>query len=128
MKITKYEWVKPKGFVYILDGGNGLYKIGMSKTPKIRIRTLGVCLPFDLVTVCLIGSDDYITLEQELHDVFASKRVRGEWFRLNNDDLEWLIEDAGAMGTSIHVSERWSKADSQTHLPYFEAKVGTYEI
>lgn len=35
------------------------------------------------------------TLEAELHDLFAGKRVRGEWFALTAQDINELREEFG---------------------------------
>jgi len=82
---------KPKtGYVYLLLADNGVYKIGASENPKRRGRELGIKLPYALVQVHLIPTDDMVTTEQILHGWFAEKRLDGEWFELDADDVELI--------------------------------------
>lgn len=73
-------------FVYlILDKSTGYYKIGRSKNPKIRERTLQSEKP----TLEMIVSFSGINLdEKNLHSLFKEKRIRGEWFDLSGSDIE----------------------------------------
>ncbi len=78
-------------FVYLMvDTTNSYYKIGISNSPKYREKTLQSEKP----TIELICSKSFInrkmclTIEQQLHKTFESKRIRGEWFNLSNNDVE----------------------------------------
>lgn len=67
------------------DSQRGYYKIGKSRNPKVRETTLQAELPtIDLIHV--IDSD----IELYLHQKFDAKRVRGEWFRLSQDDINYI--------------------------------------
>jgi hypothetical protein len=80
------------GFVYLLKGENGLYKIGRSKTPEIRISTITKAIaPFDIQTINTAFYPDCYKAESDLHKLFANKRVRGEWFELGDDDVMTII-------------------------------------
>jgi hypothetical protein len=79
------------GYVYILRSQDGYYKIGKSIVPKVRIRSMGVVLPFAIEPIHLIPSNDYSRAERSLHDKFGDQRVRGEWFALTEGDVEWLL-------------------------------------
>jgi hypothetical protein len=85
----KKQRVPKKGYVYLLKAENGC-KIGMSVNPKKRIETLGVKLPFPIDTICTIKTDDMTSLELELHQHFADKRINGEWFNLDTEDIEYI--------------------------------------
>lgn len=79
------------GYVYLLNEINGEHwKIGKTKSPKDRLRTFNVKLPFRVEFDTLIKTDDRHSLESELHSRFASKRINGEWFALSQDDLEYI--------------------------------------
>lgn len=79
-----------EGYVYLIKSSEGCYKIGRSKNVKERISSLGVTLPFDIEVIHTIKSADYAGLETELHELFELKRVRGEWFNLSPDDIEYI--------------------------------------
>lgn len=84
---------KQYGYVYVLRApvmDPALYKIGREKVLNSRVESLGITLPWDLELVAHIESDDYIGLEAELHQKFADKRDKGEWFRLTEEDIEWI--------------------------------------
>ena len=80
-----------EGFVYIIQSESGHYKIGKSTgDPSKRVRSLQTGSPFDLTLILKIKSSNCHRLEADIHDRFASKRIRGEWFTLSTDDLIWL--------------------------------------
>jgi hypothetical protein len=88
---NKQSFIKDPMFTYIcVDRNNGLYKIGKSKSPKVRERTLQSEKPSIEMLFTIKGEH-----EKELHAKYHSKRVRGEWFRLTDDelsDIQKLIE------------------------------------
>lgn len=77
----------PKSFtkIYVMiDKNTGYYKIGRSKNPEKRERTLQSEKP---TIEMLFNRDARVKDEKELHNMFSDKRVRGEWFDLNGSDL-----------------------------------------
>jgi hypothetical protein len=84
------------GYVYLLSSDNGAYKIGRTKNLKNRTKTLGVQLPFKTEVVVTIATSDMHSLEAQLHQQYAGKRVNGEWFTLSPEDVEHIKSLAGA--------------------------------
>ena len=80
------------GYVYVIEC-EGLYKIGWSKWgPRSRASQMQVGNPFELKVIGAIpGSREN---EAEWHEVFASQRVRGEWFALSQQDIAYVLNDA----------------------------------
>lgn len=78
----------PDGFVYLMRNlRNGLVKIGFSKKPSFREKTLQSEEP----EIKLIHSHSASFLEeQDLHAHFSEKRIRGEWFCLSEDDIAYV--------------------------------------
>lgn len=75
-------------YVYLMvNNSSGYIKIGTSKNPKYRERTLHSQEP-DIAIIALWCCDKKI--EKELHETFRNKRVRGEWFNLNLHDLKQI--------------------------------------
>lgn len=65
---------------------DGFCKIGYTnKDPAERIRELQNGSPHT-ISLAAIGIGDQRT-EQSWHEIFADKRVRGEWFLLDIDDI-----------------------------------------
>jgi hypothetical protein len=76
-------------FVYLMeDLRKGRFKIGRSKTPGKRERTLQAEVPEIVLRFSIPADDEH---ESQLHDHFSNKRVRGEWFSMSPDDLLWLV-------------------------------------
>lgn len=83
-----------KGTVYIIWSWNTkLYKIGHAIDSKKRIKrvqqedkTVG------RVTVIHTIEANYASqLERHLHERFRARRIRGEWFALEDADLDYLF-------------------------------------
>ncbi len=79
--------------VYIVKHEDGInYKIGRSKNLKRRISSITFLLPFDIVPSIVIYTKNSVELERRLHKDFTSKgkRTRGEWYSLDEEDLNLL--------------------------------------
>jgi hypothetical protein len=80
--------------VYVIQDVDvtGYYKIGKSTAPIDRIGHFDTMLPFQTRVVHIIEAKDCHAVETMLHRHFASKRRRGEWFRLSEVDIAWLMQ------------------------------------
>lgn len=75
-------------YVYLMHNErNGYYKIGRAKDPSARERTLQAEDPQTVIIHTIKG---YTDLELEFHKKFGEKRVRGEWFALTTEDVEYI--------------------------------------
>ena len=70
------------------DSNTGYTKIGKAKDPKFRERTLQSEKP----TISLFATCDSL-VEPELHKKFESKRIRGEWFLLSEEDINYIMNN-----------------------------------
>jgi hypothetical protein len=85
-------------FIYLMeDLRNRSFKIGRSKTPGKRERTLQSEVPQVVMRISIPAEEE---CERQLHSHFVSKRFRGEWFTLTNDDLVWIVAFLKANGDS----------------------------
>ena len=82
-------------FVYLMkDETNGYHKIGISNKPEYRERTLQSEKP----TIALLCAKEFPTriiaeaIEFALHKTFEDKRLRGEWFALDEKDVLNVIK------------------------------------
>lgn len=75
------------GFVYLMGGPDGLCKIGHTSDLWRRRRDLGPQVRLLWWAMC----GDSLGVEQAFHRHFAVKRIRGEWFELEADDVQWLM-------------------------------------
>lgn len=81
-------------FVYLMvDTTNGSFKIGISNDPEYREHTLQSEKP----TIEKLCAKEYpnrtiaSAIESALHKAYESKRLRGEWFALDADDVNAII-------------------------------------
>lgn len=70
------------------DEHTGLYKIGRSIDPNYREKTLLPQAP--KVRKIFISPIADKKIEKELHRKFKSKRIRGEWFELDESDINYI--------------------------------------
>lgn len=91
VKVDDQGSVDEPGFVYAVffeADGRRLYKVGMAKSPEMRLSTHQTSIPFDLSIACAYFVGNTRREEQILHRMFADKLVRGEWFELDGADLD----------------------------------------
>lgn len=83
------EFNREAGFVYILKSEFG-YKIGKSKDISKRNKIFEVKLPFPFKITHYIKTIHYHLLEKQLHEKYHDKLINGEWFELNENDINEL--------------------------------------
>ena len=79
-----------KGAVYLIRAENGLCKIGRACNAEARFRGLQTMSPIPLKLIHLILNGKTAKVERLLHKRFASSRHHGEWFALNDADVEFV--------------------------------------
>ena len=118
------------GYVYVISNigafGSNIVKIGMTRRlePMDRVRELGdASVPFRYDVHALHFSDDAITLENELHRVFADRRVnfvneRREFFFATPAEVRAvLLEKAGGLLEYSDSPEALEYFQSVSHWP-----------
>ena len=90
LKIIEDIAAKYSGLYVINAVGTNRYKIGFTKDLKSRLRSFRTAMPTKVDLIFYVWTLDYLYLEKLLHNDFKDKRVRGEWFEFDNDDLSKL--------------------------------------
>lgn len=75
------------GEVYLFKSGN-YYKIGKTRDMVRRGAEIRIQLPEELILIHSIKTDDVSGIELYWHKRFAEKRMKGEWFDLNANDIK----------------------------------------
>lgn len=105
---TKHSEV-PFTFVYLIrDLDTKLIKIGHSTDPDQRLRSLKkqpTLLPRQNNFELLFAWQSCPCREQYLHALFVSQRVRGEWFDLDEDDIDFVR-------ATFHHAPEWTTCES----------------
>ncbi len=76
-----------RGYVYLLRAHSGEYKIGRSRDVRARLRGLATSAPFELELIHEIPADDCASAERALHTQFSNKKIKREWFQLDENDV-----------------------------------------
>ena len=79
-----------EGFVYLMKWEDE-YKIGKAVNVERRQKRIERELGREITVLHRIFSNDYTKAEADLHRKYKDKCLHGEWFSLNDDDLEWLM-------------------------------------
>jgi hypothetical protein len=74
------------GWVYVLQSAYG-FKVGRTRNVPSRMRAFGVKLPIMYAILLCAWFDDHIEAESAYHRQFTDKRINGEWFDLQEQDL-----------------------------------------
>lgn len=75
--------------VYFVEAvGLGLVKIGTTTDLKLRLRTLQLYTPTEVILLATLRGG--WKREQEIHHQFSASRQRGEWFRLTQDLADFI--------------------------------------
>ena len=93
------------GYVYLIGSPIfGWYKIGKSKTPVIRVKDLGILLPFKLHVIGVWSAKDHSLLEKTLHEIYDPCHINGEWFEFSKKDV-YKVFDSIPSETCIYPTE-----------------------
>ena len=87
MDVTELE---PDKYVYVIKNiTTGAYKVGISKNPEQRLKSLQVGNDCELN---LIGyKQGTFQDESSAHKLLADKNIRAEWFNLDSSDVRALL-------------------------------------
>jgi len=88
----KLDEFDSQGFLYViyLDDSalERYYKIGMAKNFNSRFNSHQCSSPFDICVAMAYFVGNMRKEENDLHRMFSEKRIKGEWFKLSDDDLK----------------------------------------
>jgi septal ring factor EnvC (AmiA/AmiB activator) len=80
-----------EGFIYILKSENGYYKIGKAKELQNRITTWQHEFPIVIDFIYSFACHNRRLVENFLHNKYSKKRLRREWYKLNDEDIAWIL-------------------------------------
>lgn len=90
LKKQKKERIKQVGYIYFLKDKDKKIKIGRTANLRKRVIAISMGLEKDLKLIHSIPSLDTTKDEHYFHNIFQSKSVEGEWFKLTCKDIRWI--------------------------------------
>lgn len=100
------------GYIYLMRDRGGNIKIGESAVPAERAQYITYsCKPVELIWT--LRCEDSIKTERALHARFWRQRTPGEWFVLQTEDIEWIMqqtEETICEGFDPAVNITWRRA------------------
>lgn len=92
--------------VYVIQNELGFVKIGIAKDPEKRINMIQIGSPFRMWIRDYKRVPDARRIEKFLHDRFNKYHLRGEWFDIPEDELDFEIPTkvvAGIPNTEVNI-------------------------
>ena len=90
IEFSEFEKQK-EHFVYVMESAKKI-KIGYSSNIVKRIKNYKSHTP-DLNILCIIKHKNAFELESKYHAMYDKKRINGEWFDLNQNEINKLLTD-----------------------------------
>lgn len=87
---SQAEQFTGNGYVYLIRAETGACKIGKSKNLNDRMKHFTVKLPFKTDFVHAIVCRDMSKTERDFHRLFEKQRINGEWFLLDDHQIEFF--------------------------------------
>lgn len=89
-KVKERKNLTKVGYIYIIES-SWLYKIGYTKNIDSRTKKYTTENPNETVLIHYFKTDDCTSKEKEIHTIFSKKRKKWEWFKLDKQDLSYLL-------------------------------------
>ena len=96
-KNNKKEYKFKVGYIYFfqikgeyIDDNANLVKIGVSINAPRRKLQLQTKLPFKIKIINQIKVKRPYKLEKKIHKKWSHKKVKGEWFKLKEEDINYI--------------------------------------
>lgn len=91
-------------YIYLIKNTEeSSYKIGVSKNPKKRIKSLNTGNSAKLVLVSMFETKYAYKIERTLHRKYSYMRKHGEWFDLSIKEDNNFISDCSNIENSIKL-------------------------
>ena len=98
-------------FVYFIIESpfTGKVKIGKSDSPQARLKTLQTGNPNKLEIHGVVPCDNAFGLETTLHNKYNSRRLNGEWFTMNKDEIDECIKNIASIKNEASTTAKQRK-------------------
>jgi hypothetical protein len=118
--------ISDRGYVYLVDSGLVLYKIGLALDPWLRLRDMQVGSPvkLELLAYAECRAEARMGYEGALHGVLGRYWKHGEWFEMRPRLLRWCMATFANIGAHAMLTDRSHGRDyNKAHADWMEALV-----
>jgi hypothetical protein len=98
--------------VYILRASSGLYKIGKTVNVVKRLINLWSMIPEEVYLFAFLPCHGHTAKEWILHREFDSRRVKGEWFKLLDEDIAKILDEHSFLLINENIKDFIAKYSS----------------
>ena len=81
---------RTEGFIYVATDNSGLFKIGVTGSPKERIQS-ALAWNLSLEFLVIWSTTDSYGVENRIHKAFAHRKRAREWFALTSEEAASFI-------------------------------------
>ena len=93
--------------IYLIRNGEGHYKIGFTeRNISKRLNELQTATATELQVICTFETKLASKIERILHRLHNSKRMKGEWFDLNINDVKGFEESCKSIEANLVFLEK----------------------
>ena len=89
--------------VYLIGDNEGRYKIGCTKDPKTRLKQLQTANAAGLKIVHAVDVNNNFKVEHVMHRRYAHKNISGEWFVLDEQEVQTFVNDCKTIDENISM-------------------------
>lgn len=89
------------GFVYLMKSSNGYYKIGRATNVDIRNKQHLRDYPIAIDVIHFFFCRNCVKGESYLLKMFGDRRLQGEWFELEPDDVKFITSITDEIAKSM---------------------------
>jgi len=117
---------------FIQNGQNGDIKIGTSQSPKKRLAELQIGTPSKLKLLKTINGNK--NDEMKLHQQFHHLKIRGEWFKLSDELLNYIrskkgfVKEINRVLTVMNLKAILNQMPDDTEIFFNEDNIGIIEL
>lgn len=76
--------------LYVIRDTHGSCKIGITNDLERRLMVLRTANPYNPQVVFSLTGENVLMVERKLHGIFKTKHIDGEWFKLSDEDIEFV--------------------------------------
>lgn len=103
------------GYVYVVKNESNKFKIGYTRSSiEKRIASLQTASNELIELFFYFIKEEPDVFEKELHSIFSEKRIRGEWFELDDNDIKKIAIMDGVKELSSNLyGVRWMQINQE---------------